>query len=63
MMTRSARLLVLASTGLLSACVVGPNYVRPGVTTPPHFKEAEGWAGIQPSASLKWGGVVTPGRT
>ncbi|HEY5413015.1 MAG TPA: efflux transporter outer membrane subunit [Caulobacteraceae bacterium] len=49
MMTRSARLLALASTAMLSACLVGPNYVRPGVTTPPHFKEAEGWIPAQPA--------------
>jgi NodT family efflux transporter outer membrane factor (OMF) lipoprotein len=33
----------------LSACLVGPHYHRPAVTTPPAFKEAAGWAPTQPS--------------
>jgi NodT family efflux transporter outer membrane factor (OMF) lipoprotein len=35
--------------GTLGACMVGPNYHRPSVTTPPAFKEAEGWTPAQPS--------------
>ncbi len=31
------------------ACMVGPNYHRPPVTTPPAFKEAKGWSPAQPS--------------
>jgi len=49
-MTRSLRLLAFVSTAaLLSGCLVGPNYVRPTVTTPPAFKEAEGWIKAQPA--------------
>ena len=36
------KLLLVISLLLLSSCVVGPNYVRPGVTTPAKFKEATG---------------------
>ena len=35
--------------GALSACLVGPHYRRPAVATPPAFKEAAGWAPVQPS--------------
>jgi NodT family efflux transporter outer membrane factor (OMF) lipoprotein len=51
-MTRhTARTLALttASAALLAGCTVGPNYVRPSVTTPPHFKEAEGWIRAEPA--------------
>jgi NodT family efflux transporter outer membrane factor (OMF) lipoprotein len=40
--------LLLGACGL-SACLVGPNYQRPPVTSPPAFKEADGWAPAQPS--------------
>ena len=33
---------------LLSACAVGPDYVRPEVETPAAFKEADGWKTAQP---------------
>ena len=45
----TARALALASTALLSACAVGPNYVRPPVQTTPRFKEAEGWIRAEPA--------------
>jgi NodT family efflux transporter outer membrane factor (OMF) lipoprotein len=50
-MTRNVRILALASTSavLLSGCLVGPNYSKPPVQTPPHFKEAEGWIPAQPA--------------
>ncbi len=48
-MTRSLRLLALASTAALCACAVGPNYVRPSAPTPPRFKEAEGWVKAEPA--------------
>jgi len=50
-MTPFSRLIfpaVLAASGL-SACMVGPNYHRPPVASPPAFKEADGWAPAQPS--------------
>jgi NodT family efflux transporter outer membrane factor (OMF) lipoprotein len=33
---------------LLTACTVGPNYVRPTAETPPAFKEMAGWKKAQP---------------
>ena len=45
--TRLTAAVLLASTA--SGCMVGPNYHRPSVTTPPAFKEANGWAPAQPS--------------
>ncbi len=56
-MTRSPRLLVAftASAAVLSGCMVGPNYVRPTIRTPAHFKEAEGWIKAQPADSAPRG--------
>jgi NodT family efflux transporter outer membrane factor (OMF) lipoprotein len=46
----SRRLLpALLAASSLSACMVGPNYHRPPVASPPAFKEADGWVPIQPS--------------
>ncbi|HEX4183439.1 MAG TPA: efflux transporter outer membrane subunit [Caulobacteraceae bacterium] len=39
----------------LSACAVGPNYVRPQVQTPPAFKEADGWTPARPADGLDRG--------
>lgn len=42
---------MLAGAGafaLLSACTVGPDYVRPTATVPPVFKEMSGWRVAQP---------------
>jgi NodT family efflux transporter outer membrane factor (OMF) lipoprotein len=39
----------------LSACVVGPDYKRPDVTTPPAFKEAEGWVPARPADAIDKG--------
>ena len=47
--TRPFRALALASTVLMSGCLVGPNYARPPVRTTPQFKEAEGWIKAQPA--------------
>jgi NodT family efflux transporter outer membrane factor (OMF) lipoprotein len=33
---------------VLSACMVGPDYVKPKVDTPPSYKEVEGWKKAQP---------------
>jgi NodT family efflux transporter outer membrane factor (OMF) lipoprotein len=41
----------------LSACAVGPNYVRPTVQTPEDFKESKGWKSADPKDQLprgKW---------
>lgn len=49
----------LAAALLLSACAVGPNYVRPTVSTPAAFKEApnaqNGWVPAQPMDTLQRG--------
>ena len=53
------RLIELASIPLLfailSACTVGPNYVRPKVETPPSFKEVEGWKKAEPQDNIPRG--------
>lgn len=41
-------LAVATSTVLLSACAVGPDYVRPEVAQPTVFKEAAGWKTAEP---------------
>jgi NodT family efflux transporter outer membrane factor (OMF) lipoprotein len=46
---RPAHPFVLLLPALLAACAVGPDYVRPTVSTPPAFKEASGWAQAQPA--------------
>jgi NodT family efflux transporter outer membrane factor (OMF) lipoprotein len=35
--------MMLAVSGLLAGCLVGPDYERPAAPTPVRFKEAEGW--------------------
>ena len=49
-----AATLVLACASL-SACLVGPNYRRPSVTTPPAFKEAAGWVPARPADEIDKG--------
>ena len=53
---RAAR---LAPVLVISACAVGPNYVRPEVDTPPAFKEApnpeNGWVPSQPMDTIDRG--------
>jgi len=41
-------LAAVASLALLSACAVGPDYVRPNVAQPTSYKEAAGWKTAQP---------------
>ena len=48
-MTRTPVALTLLLLTTMSACAVGPNYHRPAVSTPPAFKEAEGWTPATPS--------------
>ena len=46
------RLLVMLLTVLLSACTfkrIGPDYKKPAVPLPAHFKEADGWVAAQPA--------------
>jgi NodT family efflux transporter outer membrane factor (OMF) lipoprotein len=40
--------LFVAALGLLSACTVGPDYVRPTVEAPAAYKELNGWKVAQP---------------
>ncbi|HLH12189.1 MAG TPA: TolC family protein, partial [Methylovirgula sp.] len=47
--------LALAFSALLSACTVGPDYVRPAAPTAPQFKEAKGWKIVSPSDMLDRG--------
>jgi NodT family efflux transporter outer membrane factor (OMF) lipoprotein len=47
--TGSRTFLQIVLCGSLGACLVGPNYHRPAVTTPPKFEETAGWAPVQPS--------------
>jgi len=48
---------IAGSLMLLTACTVGPNYVRPEADTPGAYKEMEGWKKAQPGDNLikgKW---------
>lgn len=45
---RAYFIIVLGVLTLLSACTVGPDYVRPAAVTPPVFKEMSGWKVAQP---------------
>ena len=40
---------------VLSACVVGPDYVRPKAEAPPAFKEMEGWKKAEPQDRIPRG--------
>ncbi len=47
----------LSLAAMLGACSVGPDYVKPEITAPVAFKEAQGWKTAQPSDELprgKW---------
>lgn len=46
---RAPALAALLLCQTAAACMVGPNYHRPPVMTPPAFKEAQGWAPATPS--------------
>jgi NodT family efflux transporter outer membrane factor (OMF) lipoprotein len=41
-------LVAITTIALLTACTVGPNYVRPTADTPAAYKEMEGWKTAQP---------------
>ncbi len=43
-----ARAWLLAATAALSACTMGPDYVRPRADAPAVFKESQGWKTAQP---------------
>lgn len=49
MKLKGVRIAVFAATiALLSACAVGPDYVRPTVEAPAAYKEMDGWKPAQP---------------
>ncbi|SNR94468.1 efflux transporter, outer membrane factor (OMF) lipoprotein, NodT family [Methylobacillus rhizosphaerae] len=48
-MSTSVRLGVISLSILLSACMVGPDYHRPELTTPVAFKHVEGWSFATPA--------------
>lgn len=55
--TRIALLISAISVCTLSACTVGPNYVKPEMQAPKAFKEQAGWKSAQPQDELargKW---------
>ena len=55
-MARGSRALSLGlCVLLLSACAIGPDYQRPQVAEPVHYKEAEGWRQASPSDALARG--------
>jgi NodT family efflux transporter outer membrane factor (OMF) lipoprotein len=54
-MIRRIRCLALASTALVAGCAVGPNYVRPTVSTPTTFKETKGWVQAHPADAAERG--------
>ena len=49
------RLLYLTVAALLSACTVGPDYVKPDMQVPAAFKEQQGWKTAQPRDELPRG--------
>jgi NodT family efflux transporter outer membrane factor (OMF) lipoprotein len=63
-MTLSRRLtfaVLLLGSVSLGACLSGPDYKRPAVTTPTTFKELQGWKQSQPSDTLDrgpWWGLL-----
>jgi NodT family efflux transporter outer membrane factor (OMF) lipoprotein len=44
------KVLAFSPAVLLGGCLVGPNYHRPAVATPPQYKELEGWTVAAPAA-------------
>lgn len=46
---------LLCAVMSLTACTVGPDYVRPKVATPVAFKESEGWKVAQPKDNINRG--------
>ncbi len=41
--------ILLVTLAFLSACTVGPDYVRPEAVVPPDYKELEGWKTAEPN--------------
>lgn len=46
---------ILALAVMLSGCMVGPNYHRPGAIVPAKYKEAPGWTKAAPADNLEKG--------
>lgn len=49
---RAHNIIAAAALMFLSACTVGPDYVRPTAVTPPVFKEMSGWKVAQPKDDI-----------
>ncbi|WP_353613274.1 efflux transporter outer membrane subunit [Mangrovibacter phragmitis] len=47
-MKRTLRITALALSLVLSGCAVGPDYHRPAINMPLHYKEAQGWQQAAP---------------
>ncbi len=54
-MRRTGWLVGLALLGTLSACKVGPDYVRPTMDVGVTFKESQGWQPARPAADAARG--------
>ena len=52
---RLRTLLPLAAAGLLSACMVGPDYVRPTAPVPEAYKESANWKRAEPRDAIARG--------
>ena len=52
---RLAVVMALAAGGLLSGCLVGPDYARPDAPTPARFKETAGWKLGEPQDAVERG--------
>jgi len=55
MLQKSRLAVALCATALLSACMVGPDYVRPTIDVGTEFKETPGWKLARPAADLPRG--------
>jgi NodT family efflux transporter outer membrane factor (OMF) lipoprotein len=49
------RFVLCLAAAALGGCMVGPDYVRPGVETPAAYKEMEGWKRAEPRDALARG--------
>ena len=47
--------LVTVMLALVAGCVVGPDYMRPGVITPDAYKEVDGWIAARPQDEARRG--------
>ena len=55
LLSKTRAVLLLGATGLLGACMVGPKYNKPPVTTPAAYKETGEWKIAQPRDAINRG--------